>query len=78
MKDTPVPAFVKVTLNVPRGLWELLDKMQCMTNEAPKQYLESIMTKELECILGNLDSTFFDLKHIRTKYGEGSEVSNWE
>ena len=34
-----------------------LGKMECMTNEAPKEYLESILTKELEAILGNLDSS---------------------
>jgi hypothetical protein len=76
MKDNPASAFVKATLNVPQGLWELLDKMQTMTGEAPKDYLEAVLTKELECILGNLPNDMFDLKLIRTRYGEGSDISD--
>lgn len=55
MKDNPASAFVKITLNVPRGLWELLNKMQYLTNEAPKEYLEkNVLAQELECILSHI------------------------
>lgn len=76
LKVDKVSGFVKVELNVPQGLWNLLDRIQPMTGAAPKQYLEGCFTNELECILGNLDSSMFDLKLIRTTYGEGSRVSN--
>lgn len=75
MKDDKVSSFVKIELNVPRGLWQLLDKMQYMTGEAPKEYLESVLTKELECILSDLPNDMFDLQFIRTRYGEGSDIN---
>lgn len=75
MKDNPASAFVKITLNVPRGLWELLNKMQYLTNEAPKEYLEkNVLAQELECILSHIPEDMFHVKFLRERYGEGSDV----
>jgi hypothetical protein len=76
MKDNPASSFVKVTLNVPRGLWHLLDKLQYLTNENPKEYLEkNALAKELECILSHIPEDLFDVKFLRERYGEGSGVN---
>jgi hypothetical protein len=74
MKDNPASVFVNMTLKVPRGLVKLLDMIKSMTGEAPKEYLESVLTKELNCILSDLPGNIFNLKLIETTYGEGSEV----
>ena len=78
MKDNPASAFVNMTLKVPRGLVKLLDTIKPITGEAPKEYLESVLTKELNCILSDLPESMFNLKLIEATYGEGSEVTSSE
>ena len=72
MKDNPASAFVKVELNVPRGLWLLLDKMQYMTNTTPTEHLEKILAMELECILGDLPRHIFDVNFLRAITGKAA------
>ena len=75
VKDDRTSSFVKVELNVPRGLWKLLNLMAPMSGETAIEYLEkNVLAKEMECILGNLSSDMFDIKLVRTTFGEGSEV----
>jgi hypothetical protein len=54
MKDNPASCFLNVNLKVPRGLWNLLDRMQTMTGETPKEYLERSLTLE---VAYNLDTS---------------------
>jgi len=75
MKDNPASRFVEVKLRVPRGLWNLPELMQSMTNEAPKEYLERSLGMELGYILNDLQDDMFDLKHMEVIYGEASDTS---
>jgi hypothetical protein len=75
MKDNPASRFVKVKLRVPRGLWNLPEPMQSMTNEAPKEYLERSLRMELGYILNYLQDDMFDLKHMDVIYGKASDTS---
>ena len=75
MKDNPTPSvFVNMTLKVPRGLVQFLDTIKSMTGIAPKEYLETVLTKELNCILSDLPEHTFNFNLIKTTYGEGSEI----
>jgi hypothetical protein len=74
MKDDKVSPYVKMTLKVPRGLWLFLENLQRVGGPNPREHLETVLTKELECILGDLPDDTFDMKFLRTRYGEGSDV----
>jgi hypothetical protein len=71
----PASSFFNVKLQVPRGLWGLLGRIEPLTGLSPKQYLENQLAHELEYMLGNIDGTLFNLKAIRTRYGEGSNLN---
>jgi hypothetical protein len=75
MKDDQVHSYVTMELKVPRGLVRFLEKMQAVTGEVPQEHLETLLRKDLECIIGSLSNMIFDYKFIRTTYGEGSDCN---
>jgi hypothetical protein len=74
VRDDSASAFLEMRLKVPRGLWSFLENLQRVGGLEPKNHLEMILSKELECLLGNLPNDIFDLKSIRARYGEGSDL----
>jgi hypothetical protein len=75
MKGNHNLATVEMKLQVPRGLLEFLDKMQYVTGEKAKDHLEELIRKDLESIINELSNVIFDYEFIRTRYGEGSDIS---
>ena len=75
VKDDQVHGFLKLELKVPRGLWAFLENLQRVGGSDPKEYLEMVLSKELEGLLGNLPIDVFNLNRVRTRYGEGSGLN---
>jgi hypothetical protein len=68
-------ATVKMSLQVPRGLLEFLAILQKLNGEEPKAYLEGLLAKELEMILGSsVAADIFDVELVRIMYGQGSHI----
>jgi hypothetical protein len=77
VKDDQVSPYVKMTLKVPRGLLEFLEATRRLGGDEPKEYLEqNVLAKELDCLIGSLPIDIFDVNFVRTRYGEGSDISN--
>jgi hypothetical protein len=74
MKDNPASSFLNMNLKVPRGLWLFLESLQKVGGPDPKEHLETVLSKELECLLGDMPDDVFDVEFLRTRYGEGSDV----
>jgi hypothetical protein len=74
MKEDSASCFLKISLKVPRGLWLFLQNLERVGGPNPKEHLELVLSKELECILGDLPDDTFNMEFLRTRYGEGSDV----
>jgi len=67
---------VKMMLRVPRGLLEFLEAAHCLGGDEPKVHLEkNVLAKELEYVINSLPEDIFDVRFVRTRYGEGSDLS---
>jgi hypothetical protein len=40
-----------------------------------RRFEKNVLAKELECLISSMPGNIFDVKFIRTRYGEGSDVS---
>ena len=75
MKDDQVSPYVKMSLKVPRGLLEFLEAAHRLGGDEPREHLEkNVLANELEYLINSLPTNLFDVKFVRTRYGEGSKV----
>ena len=76
VKDDHVSPYVTMNLKVSRGLIRFLEGLQVVSGKNIQAHLETVLMKELECIISDLPETIFDSKFIRATYREGSDLSD--
>ena len=70
-------SYVKMSLRVPRGLLEFLEAVHRLGGEDPKDHLEkNVLARELETLINELPGDMFDVKFVRRRYREGSDISD--